>query len=86
MNNNFYRCPYFNDCHADSSHFYFDNKLDQSVSTIECKAPFIVKKNNSPVCALTIVEDEFKDFEGLSSMVKIYKKPLLKRIKDYFKR
>lgn len=79
-----FHCPYFNDCHGNADHFYYDNELKQSVSTIKCKSPFIVGKDNTEVCRIVIERDKFNGFEELTKQMKIYKKPFKEKIRNFF--
>lgn len=94
MKNEFdiFKCPFIEECNEaeERAQYYYDNEVTETFQVPECKMPFLVfKSSREPICRVTFDPDApdadlNKYAETMREHVKMYKKPLLERIHDFF--
>lgn len=87
-----FKCPFLEECNeaVERAQYYYDDEVAETFQVPECKMPFLVfKESGGPICRLTFDPDApdadlNKYAETVREHVRMYKKPLLKRIRDFF--
>jgi len=87
-----FTCPFITECNKyqyDTDCFYSDDELKLFIIP-ECKMPFLVfKQTGDPICRLTfdpnLLGADLETYaKTIREHVRIYRKPLLDRIRDFF--
>lgn len=78
-----FKCPYFNKCYESKTYFHADDDPIEVFENKKCKAPFLATKHNEIMCGLVI--DDIEKYPKAIKSIKLYKKPLKQKIKDFFK-
>lgn len=78
-----FKCPYFDKCYESKTYFYVDDDPIEVCENKKCKAPFLATKHNEIMCGLVI--DDIEKYPKAIKLIKLYKKPLKQKIKDFFK-
>lgn len=84
-----FECPFHEECEKckEPTSFY-DDEITYTLEAPHCVAPFLVDRQGNYLCRfeLDYTAGRLDDYKAMRDAVRLYRPPLMDRIRSYFKR